>query len=152
METIKEEIQQAAILLGLSSQDLREVPEEEARKIYNKAISKFVTGGERRWWWEAFSKKSESIKSKDDKGFQKITQIVPDPEEHIWFIAEENHLDFYPVYEASPKAIQQVVGECYGFEYYLISKDFNWLLCEDHHGYFHGIGTEIIKNIKKIAT
>ena len=152
MKTIKDEIQNAARVLGLSSGDIREVPDGEAREIFKKALVTFVEGGDRKWWWEVFSKKSESIKFNDDKGFQKITKIVPNPEEHIWFIVEEAQLDYYPVYEATPQAIQQVIGECYGFEYYLISKEFNWLLCEDHHHNFHGIGSNIEKSLKKIAT
>jgi len=67
-------------------------------------------------------------------------EIVPDPNERVWFIAEESRLPFYPVYEATPNAAQRVIEECYGFEYYLVAKDMTWLLCENHHGWLIGVG------------
>jgi hypothetical protein len=53
------------------------------------------------------------------------------------------------VYDATPAAAQAVIGECYGFEYYLIAKDLSWLLCENHHDTLIGIGEVVRSRIEK---
>jgi hypothetical protein len=53
-----------------------------------------------------------------------MPQIVPNPDELVWFIAEDSHLPHYPVFETSPNVATQIIGGCYGFEYYLIAKGF----------------------------
>lgn len=81
------------------------------------------------------------MKFNKDMGFQNITKIVPDPEEHIWFIAEEKQLNFYPVYEETPQTVQQLIGECYGFDTNKFQRNFSWIICEDHNNTFHGVGS-----------
>jgi hypothetical protein len=44
------------------------------------------------------------------------------------------------VYDATPAVVQQIIGECYGFEYYLIAKNLSWLLCENHHDMVIAVG------------
>jgi len=150
VETIKDEINEAATRLQLPVEKFRALPELEARKIFDTALAEFVSGGDRRWWWEAFSKPSYFLDPAGDDGFKYITQIVPDPEEVVLFIAEEDQLDFYPVYEGSAEVITQVIMECYRFEYYLIAKDMSWLLCENHHNRLIGVGETIIERLRNI--
>lgn len=66
---------------------------------------------------------STSATFSDQQAFTRLCSIVPDPEERVWFVAEDDQLPFYPVYDAPPAAVQRVLGACSGFEYYLISKD-----------------------------
>jgi hypothetical protein len=49
-------------------------------------------------------------------------------------------LPYFPVYDATPAVVQQIIGECYGFEYYLIAKNLSWLLCENHHDMVIAVG------------
>ena len=86
---------------------------------------------------------STSVTFSDQQGFRRLCSIVPNPEEHVWFVAEDDELASYPVYEATPAAAQQVIGECYGSEYYLISKDLAWLLCENHHDRLIAVGAVV---------
>ena len=79
-------------------------------------------------------------------------EIVPDPSEHVWFIVEETNLPFYPVYDATTLAAQAVIGECYGFEYYLVAKTMTWILCENHHGRLIGVGNEICDRLGKLLS
>src|SRR5262249_9104135 len=76
----------------------------------------------------------------DGKGFMRITAVVPDADEKVWFVAEEDELPHFPVYETTPAIAQAVIGECYAFESYLVSKDLRWLLCENHHDALMAIG------------
>ncbi len=150
MENVVHEIARAVKKLGLPESNIRLLPDQEGRVVFERALKTFVGGDDRKWWWEDFSKKSTSIKIESGDGFKLIVEIVPDQEEKIWWIVEEDLLPYYPVYETSVKVAKEVIGECYGFEYYLIAKDDQWLLCENHHDYLIGIGDAVEEKIKQI--
>ena len=40
----------------------------------------------------------------------------------------------------------------YGFEYYIVSKKFEWLLGEDHHGVLIGIGQPMAEKIEYLIS
>jgi hypothetical protein len=75
--------------------------------------------------------------------------LVPDASEHVWFIVEDDSLPFYPVYDAIPRAISAVIGECYGFEYYIVQRDLEWLLCENHHNRMIGVGKNVEERFRR---
>lgn len=150
-ESVKDEIRNAIRKLGLKESDIRLLPDEQGLATFNAVLSCFVTSGNRRWWWEDFRFPSTSVHFSDQKGFERIGEVVPSKREKVWFIVEEDQLPFYPVYEATPEAIQAVIGECYGFEYYLIAKDLKWLVCETHHDGLIAIGTEVEKRLQQFA-
>lgn len=149
MGLVTEEIATAINSLSMSEHSFRLLPDAEAEPLYNNLIDTFVGGNDRRWWWEAFSAEDYSIDFSESCAFEKIIDIVPMPLELVWFVVEEDQLPIYPIYEASSADIQKVIGECYGFEYYIISKTKNWLLCENHHNRLIGVGEEIIDRMKK---
>ena len=148
MTEVVTEVENAIESLGLSKDVIR-LPDSETEKIYKELLSTFVEGGDRRWWWESFKMPSKSITFKDDKGFKQIPKYVPDYKEILWFVVEDDHSPYYPIYEASAENASKIIGECFGFEYYLVPKNKKWLLCENHHGRVIGIGDEIIMAIEK---
>lgn len=119
--------------------------------LYLELLNHFVKGGDRRWWWESFKLESESIAFEDDKGFERIISLVPDPSEVVWFIVEDDQLPYYPIFECSVSSAVSIIGECFGFEYYLIPKNKNWLICENHHNYVIGVGNKITKRLSSYA-
>ena len=150
MELVTDEIQSAMKLLGLKEQNIQLLPDKEGQLVFSDLLNTFVEGADRRWWWEAFKEESKSITFDDGLGFERIVELVPNKKETIWFIAEETQLPFYPVYETTPEVVQKIIGECYGFEYYIIPKDKSWLLCENHHNRVIGIGEPVETNMCNI--
>jgi len=148
MELVTTEIDNALRVLSVPVELFRLLPSDEGSILYQELLEEFVTDGDRRWWWESFSKPSASKTFENGKGFEKIAKLVPDPHEAVWFIVEEDQLPFYPIYEATPAAIQKVIGECYGFEYYIIPKSKEWLLCENHHNRMVCIGKQITERLE----
>jgi hypothetical protein len=138
--SIREEIGDACRRLGLSTEQFAEVEDRQARELTAVFLSRFTGGEDVRWWWERFAPPVASLRCADQRAFTRISALVPDADEKVWFVAEENELPYYPVYETTPALAQQVIGECYGFEYYLIAKDLSWLLCENHHDRFIAVG------------
>ena len=150
MELVIGEIQLAREILGLEDKSIQLLSDKEGQAVYFDLLNTFVEGADRQWWWEAFKEKTESITFDDNLGFKRIVEIVPNGNETIWFVAEETQLPFYPVYETTPEVVQKIIGECYGFEYYIVPKDKSWLLCENHHNRVIGIGEPIKTNMCNI--
>ena len=148
MELVTAEIENALRKLGVPPESFRLLSDEEGSVLYQELFEEFVTGADRRWWWEAFSKPSSSKNFEDGRGFERIEELVPNPEERVWFVVEEDQLPFFPIYEATPNIIQKVIGECYAFEYYIIPKSKAWLLCENHHNLVIGVGKQISSRLE----
>jgi hypothetical protein len=145
MPTVKDEIREAIGKLSLSRAVFEELPDHEAERIFGCAVQHFLGNVDRRWWWEAFTRPSVSRQVED--GWKRLVEVTPCADQAVWFIAEETLLPFYPVYSATPKAIEAVIGQCYAFEYYLVAKDMSWLLCENHHDYLIGVGDPVITRL-----
>jgi hypothetical protein len=86
----------------------------------------------------------------EDQSFRLITQVVPDPSEAVWFLAlayGERGL----VFEAVPTAIERLLGETHLFEYALVSKRLDWLLGEEHHSVFVGVGQQVVERLQEMV-
>jgi len=148
MDLITTEIQKATEVLNFKESDIRLLASGESRPLYFDLLKTFVHGKDRRWWWEDFVEKAESFQPNENNGYLRIPSLVPDPLEVVWFVVEECSLDHYPIYETTPSVATKVIGECYGFEYYLIPKDRRWLLCENHHNRLIGLGDSVVQKLK----
>lgn len=151
MTQVLEEVETAIKRLGLEREVIR-VPDVEERDLFNDLLDTFVEGGDRRWWWESFRSPSESVEFKDSKGFERLTNIVPDSKEIVWFVIEDDHREHYPIFQSSTENAVKIIGDCFGYEYYLVSKDKKWLLCENHHNYIIGVGNSVVSAIQRVAT
>ena len=143
METIVDEIAQAVDRLGFNSAAIRLLPPRESEEVFRAALRHFVTSGDRRWWWEDFRSPGKSLAFNEGDGWKQLPRIAPDPNESIWFIAEDDSLPHYPVFETTPEVASLVIGQCYGFEYYLVAKDLGWLICETHHNVICAVGEAV---------
>ncbi len=108
------------------------------RKLYLQFLDHFVNGKDRRWWWEAF--KTSFVFVKLEYYPEHLNEIIPDLTKNVWFMIEDDQEDFYPIYDVKPTLIGDLLGECFGFEYYIINKNMDWLICETHHNELIGIG------------
>jgi hypothetical protein len=151
MGQVTQEIENAIKTLKLEYNDIRPLDKNEGKKVFDELLSHFVNSGDRRWWWEDFKQKSFSFQS-FDKPFEILNEIIPETKDKLWLMVEDDEEVFFPIYETQPEVIQQVIGECFGFEYYIIDKNKDWLICETHHNQLIGIGEKLrIKNLKMIV-
>lgn len=146
---VTDEIGRAVELLQLAG-TVNRLPCAEAEDVNCQVLARFVDGNHLRWWWEAFAE-SQSVVFDDGLGYQRICMLVPDASERCWFIVESQASSPYPVYEASPEEVSSILGECSFFEYYIVSKDLSWLVCENHHGVVIGCGDPVGRRIKAMA-
>jgi len=103
MSQVLEEIENAIRLLNLSHEV--KLVEAEGEAIYKSLIETFVEGDDRRWWWESFREPSESITFEDGKGFERLAKFVPNKNEVVWFVVEDNQLPYYPIFEATTENV-----------------------------------------------
>jgi len=130
---------------------MTKLPQDESNRIYLAALHRFVGTDDRRWWWESFREPGASLAFASGDGWRKLPLIVPNPSERIWFIAEDDQLPQYPVFETSAEMASRIIGECYGFEYYLIAKDLSWLVCETHHNVLCAVGQAVEERLLENA-
>jgi hypothetical protein len=151
VETVLHEITKAIAILRLDPNAVRQLSLDESEATYHQALHRFVAAGDRQWWWESFHKPYTFASFESGDGWRYIPQITPDPNELVWFIAEESRLPHYPIFETSPLIASKIIGECYGFEYYLVSKDYSWLVCENHHNMVFAVGDEVEARLAAIT-
>ncbi|MES2889634.1 MAG: DUF6756 family protein [Pseudomonadota bacterium] len=152
METVIDQIRRAAETLSFSPSELRELPVTESALVFGAALDRFVASGDRQWWWEDFRVPGASMHFPDSDGWRHLVHIAPHADECVWFIAQDPYLAHYPVYETSVRHAMAVVGECYGFEFYLVAKDLSWLLCETHHDVVYAVGEAVEQRLRSHGT
>jgi len=146
-----DELKAAMVSLGLSEEQFCILPDHEARPIFDSLLCTFTGGIDSRWWWESFIAESCSFTFSDSLGFNRISSIVPDPDQKVYFVVEDYNAPFFPICHTTPSIAQRIIGECFGFEYYLIPEDHSWLLCENHHNVIIGVGELITTSLKNVA-
>jgi len=84
------------------------------------------------WMAEEFRNVVSAMHPSDPLGHLR-EQLEPDRD--YWFLASDQHGKYW-VADATGSGIMRVIGEMYGFEYYVVDRHLEWILCENHHGVF----------------
>ena len=141
MNDVLEEIQKAIGRLNVSSSECYLLDIESNQRVYEDCLDHFVISGNRKWWWEDFKKCTFSIDHFKNPVEHLLEYIPKTKDEEVWFMVEaDDNLPFYPIYHVRPNLIPIILRECFAFEYYVISKDKEWLICENHHSQLIGSG------------
>ncbi len=148
MSEVLEEVKNAIELLKLNS-DVRLL--EDDGGLYLELLDRFVEGEDCRWWWSSLKLKASTASFDTETPFEELSRIVPDSKEKVWFMVEDNELPYFPIFESSTENAIKIIGECFAFEYYLISKSKEWLICESHHDTFYGVGKIVTDKLDKYA-
>lgn len=151
MGEVKDEVEEAIRSLGFSEKDIVLLDDKVGEKVFKDCLNYFVKSGDRRWWWEDFRQPFFLFKD-FDKPFEHLDKIMPGTEGKVWLIVEDDSEPFYPVYDVKPSIIGQIIAECFAFEYYIIDKNNEWLLCENHHNMLIGIGDKLReRNVDRLS-
>lgn len=147
------DIEEAVKALNLPPSDFRLVSFHEYEPILMSILDRFTTLGKKglndHRWSDSFKEPSCSVYLEDTPGVLK--ELIP-PQEDVWFVIEDwkgtKRQGKFWLYEGKISAIIEVIREMHSFEYYIVSKKFEWLLGEDHHGVLIGVGHSITEKIK----
>jgi hypothetical protein len=154
------DIDEAVASLRLSPEDFKLVNLYKYEQILVSILDKFTTLGKHglscAWLWQHFKEPQFSFYSENAwKHLPEIVEPLLAPEETFWFIAEDDRRtkqngNFW-LYEGKLKPISSLLGEMTAFEYYLVPKKLDWLLCETHHDVLIRVGEPIIERLKAKA-
>ncbi|MEQ9439212.1 MAG: hypothetical protein RIG62_09190 [Cyclobacteriaceae bacterium] len=150
MGEVNKEISTAIKTLKYSEEQIKLLDFDSCKELYYELLDRFVKSGDRRWWWEDFKQDSFDFHAYE-RPFEKLNELIPELNEKVWLMVEDDEEEFYPIYDCEPSIIRNIIGECFGFEYYVIDKNKDWLICENHHDRLIGIGQKLKdKNSDKI--
>ena len=83
------------------------------------------------------------------KGFEWLNSLIGNYRDYVFFLVDPfRHVNNISIYKASPKHIQGIISECFGFEYCIVSLQLNWLIAEDHNSCFYFVGEYAIEQAK----
>ncbi|GIO39488.1 hypothetical protein J41TS12_43490 [Paenibacillus antibioticophila] len=147
--SVRFEIEEVIKTLELNREGLFEVRKDQWKDILRNVEERFLVKAHYthglHWGWNRLKEPKFTVRFVD-RPFKYIKDLIED--ENIWFIVEDLY-DKMWLYEGTRDTIFRVIPElCHLNEYFLISKKFQWLLCEDHHEIIHLHGKEIIDRMK----
>ncbi|QNF33664.1 hypothetical protein HUW51_13380 [Adhaeribacter swui] len=116
------------------------------KKIEATFIIKKNSNTKFNWWWEHLKGEPFGVNAGDTKPFEYLPQLI-DEKEKIWFVACDSYRDFskFWLFQGYIKSIKKILQNHYSFEYYLISKKYEWLLCVNNHDKLIGVGSIVAK-------
>jgi hypothetical protein len=142
--------------LGLDAQFRRVGPHRHAA-ILQRIIETRTTLGpsaiDALWWWESLRDPWTYVVPPDPIAL--LQALIP-ADEPLWFVAEtrgggqKRHGNFW-LYESTVAAICAVLRETHAFEYYLVSRTMDWLICENHHDCLCVSGAVMVQRLSHVA-
>lgn len=155
MSWLSQEIAGAQQALAIHSAVFHAVAPSDADDIVRSVKHAFLTIPEQTsyfWWDQPLRNQALGVEFREP-GVRQIGHLVPDIEQLVWFITNvEGRGEEEPIaiYEGTPDAAQRIVQEVRGrHEYYLVSKQLAWLICETHHGLVVVAGTPVLGRLQE---
>lgn len=83
-------------------------------------------------WWLSLKYKPKSFIFDLEQPYKEIVNFF-NKEEDVWFVVED---DNQLLYKTKISYVIDIIGECSGFEYNIISENHDRFLCENDHDEF----------------
>ncbi len=154
MEDLRIEISQTIKKLGIGNDRFQLVNIIKWKGIERRIADSFLRRGIRdlecEWWWEHLRGQVSSCVPYSP--IEEICKLVPTDEKY-YFVLEGNvgcKSKFW-LYEGYVRDLECILNELHYFEYYVVSKKMEWILCENHHGVLIGAGEKMSKYVASMA-
>jgi hypothetical protein len=155
LPTLRDALNDATKCLALDANRFRLLGPHEYESVLRVVTEQFLDVGEKGLnyyrWWENFRGNTASFHTSN--AYKLLPKLLPH-NQPLWFIAEDSSKKnaYFWVYEADAEAIVQVLAESHQFEYYIVSKKRDWLLCENHHEVLVAVGEPMIEALNRAKT
>jgi hypothetical protein len=152
LPSLRKILTETAAALTLDSGRFRLLSPHEYEPVLRVVTEQFLNVGTRgldyHRWWENFKGNTASFQTHG--AYKLLPELLP-PDQALWFIAQDSSKKnaCFWVYEADAEAIVQVLAESPHFEYYVVSKKRDWLLCENHHEVLIAVGEPMIEALNR---
>lgn len=149
--SVRDDIERAVKELNISHLEFAEVSKLNWENILRRTQDKLLVNASYKtnlhWGWQAFKEPRITLRFINDDGYKNLSNIIND--DMVYFIAEDFREKMW-VYEGKITSIIDIIGDCYYLdEYYIVSKKYEWVLCENHHGIFIGSGMTIVERMNE---
>jgi hypothetical protein len=141
----------------LSTAHSLSIPEEQFRAVADEVGTALLESIRRAFgnsapWWSEPQRDLPYWGSRlpEDQSFRLITRVVPDPTESAWFLAL-SYGEEGLVFDSVPRVVERLLGETHLFEYAVVSKRLDWLIGEEHHSVFVGVGQPIVERLRALV-
>ena len=115
-------------------------------------------------WWSAQSQNSfpqYALDYRNGDAIDAIQRIVPDKRETVWLTTRHIPEQVVPdhrnpghdinLFEAPIADICDIINNSYGFDFFLISQSFKWLIHEDDHGILRVVGQPVVQRLQALG-
>lgn len=143
------EVLETARELGFGKSDICMVPGWQAVEIVDRFVERFAQNGKRwgypYWIWEKLVEPRFGLPWSEDL---KPLRELGSPEMPIWLIVEDNSNNkegapFWLFETMLPVATETLMNHYY-IEFYICSKDFSWMIGQNHHDFLFASGDHAI--------
>jgi len=131
MSFIEEQLDQVVRALALPDDSSQKCDPEFSKNVVERVQETFVLDS-KLFWWMSLKHPFESFDYSEGFGFEDLIRHVPAGAERCWLIPETEE-EYPPVFDVEVRCITPVLAECSYFEYYLVGKQFEWLIAENDH-------------------
>jgi hypothetical protein len=121
-------IRSAIVRLSLAAKEIMDAT--AAKRITDEVRRRFVVGSPRAWWMN-LAVAAETA----DSTSVRLIDVLPEKKCRCWLIPEVE-TTAWPVFDVESRDIQAILDECPFFEYYIVPRDFTWLVAESDHNEF----------------
>lgn len=136
MHSFREQrIDDAIAELGLDSTVCRKLGDDECEKVVARVVDRFVdSSGTGRVWWERLRYRVLTVPEPEDVSHGLISGVLPrGVDRSVFFIPDRDDGFGNPVYVVAPQALDRILGETAGYEYYIVSMKLDWLVAVTDH-------------------
>ncbi len=145
----RNDIERSIKELRINREEFFEVPKLKWQEILLNITDYFICKkhctNDLHWAWEKLKEPCIGLRLKNNGVYKYIADIVK--EEYVWFIVDDGNGKMW-IYEGKPQIISEIIADAHFIdEYYIVSKKYEWLLCEDHHCIIYGSGEKIVTRI-----
>lgn len=147
---LKQSMDEDRHLLELIEKRLRQINYAKQRDVVDRLKQFLGLKHYGLWQWEELNRAYTSIQCKDSQSLPRLSQIVTNPQEPVWFLFDLMFLSGYPVYEGTIVEIEEITKERNNLRCYIIAKDFSWLVAKNHRNEVIAIGEDVERNLNQL--
>ena len=129
--------------LSLHTDQFRQVGPRQWREVLDSIFDSFANTHDQSvsWLWSHLKREGSSLNSRN--GLAEIGAMVA-PNTMVWLLLEDwdhkKKQGNYWLFEGSYSAVVAVLGNMHFIEYYIVGRELNWMILENHHNVLIGVG------------
>jgi hypothetical protein len=100
--------------------------------------------------WRDFWRSCISAPSSNWQISLPISKIAPSKYETVWFLVELTTISYHPIFEGTVEIVETVANQIRLLEYYVISKEFTWVIAKSRHDEMFVSGEIVESNLLKL--